>query len=311
MINTVRDKRRTERRINVVGLKMDLHKQMIFKFAIACCAVFSSSILMADDTIRLWHRNFDRSYHLEAITNILDLSKDRYGDYTLLRAEPTEQGRAFSDLVGNKSIDLMSAGISKEREQIAAHIYIPLERGLLGFRVCIVGRQQKNLSHIRTLKDLQQQQFSVGVGAHWPDRLVLESNGLNTVTSAKYKNLFPMLKKNRFDCFSRSLIELDVELATYAKQGLQIDKELLLVYPLPDFLVVSKDNQRLKARLEYGTQKAVDNDSFFKIFNRHHDDILRRYDVYNRRIIYLQNNNLSTESLQAINKYGLASFMVR
>lgn len=284
---------------------------MIIRFVLFICISLYSILSIASDEIRLWNRNYNNPYYFEAVTNILEHSKEKYGDYTLVRSIPLEQGRAFSDLTANKTIDLMIGGVTLEREELAQLVYVPLDRGLLGFRVCMTGEQAKDFSKVRTLDDLKQQDLIMGMGTHWPDKRIFESHGLKAVTSAKYENLFPMLKQNRFDCFSRSLIEVDQELIEHAGEGFKIDKDLLFIYPLADFLIVSKENKRLKQRLNYGLKKALEDNSFFKIFDEHYNDVFLNHEMYSRRLLFMENNDLSNKAIFAINQYGIASFIVK
>ncbi|GLR71676.1 hypothetical protein [Agaribacter marinus] len=263
------------------------------------------------DKVVLWNRNYDKPYVREALRNIFELSKEEYGDYTLEPSQPTEQGRAFADLInGNRQINLMLAGVNREREEKASAIYLPLDRGLLGFRVCMVRKEQADFSYVRTLEDFKSNDILVGLGTHWPDKNIFSNHGLKSINNPVYRNLFPMLREKRFDCLSRSIVEVDQELIEYAEDEFKIEPALIFIYPFGDFMFVKSENIRLKERIEYGMSKALKDNSFYEIFDKHYADILQLHGMYNRRLLFLENKDMSQEALLSINQFGIASFLV-
>jgi hypothetical protein len=84
-------------------------------------------------------------------------------------------------------------------------IRIPLDKGLLGWRVALVNAATPDrlagITNVRQLAGLL-----AGQVADWPDTAILRHAGLKVLTSQDYGNLFPMLQRNRFDYFPRSVI---------------------------------------------------------------------------------------------------------
>jgi hypothetical protein len=105
------------------------------------------------------------------------------------------------------------------------------------------------------------------MGAQWPDRSVMEKNGLPLVFSVNYYNLFKMLKANRFDYFSRGIYQVQPELNVKANRGLVLEDHLMLQYSNPLFFFVNEKNTVLAERIELGLSIAIADGSFDAVFN--------------------------------------------
>ena len=116
-------------------------------------------------------------------------------------------------------LDIMSSMTSREREQRLLPIRVPLDRGLLGWRVAVIRRADlpkwREPMTLERLKSLR-----AGQGLHWPDVDILRSNGLEVSTAASTGNLFEMLRKGRIDYFPRSVLEVIDELKAEASKRL-------------------------------------------------------------------------------------------
>lgn len=83
-------------------------------------------------------------------------------------------------------------------------IKIRLLKNLSDHRVFLIrADDQARFSQVKTIEDLRR--LRGGIGSHWPDRIVMEENGLPLVLSMSYFNLFKMLASNRFDYYSRGV----------------------------------------------------------------------------------------------------------
>ena len=223
--------------------------------------------------MKLWYRNYRSDYMRTQVENLLMLSEHQFGTATLIASKQLEQGRAFASLEYNNEIDLFIGGIERDREKDANTIYFPIDRGVLGLRVCLIKKHNGKFNTVKNLSDLQSSPLLFGTGTHWPDTKILMHNSLKTVLSPGYENLFTMLSRNRFDCLPRSIaeIELEHEQQQLVFPDLTIEKSLVFVYPVAEFMFVSNSNEALKKRLEYGIKKSLDDGSFIRIFNRFHE----------------------------------------
>lgn len=123
---------------------------------------------------------------------------------------------------------------------------------------------QVRFSQVKSIDDLRQ--LRGGIGSHWPDRIVMEENGLPLVLSVSYFNLFKMLASNRFDYYSRGVHQVLPEISTYADKGLVLERELLLRYNNPVYFYVNKSNTQLAERLSVGLKMAMEDGSFDALF---------------------------------------------
>jgi hypothetical protein len=267
-----------------------------------------SGYVGAKEKIVFYHRNFDNPFLHKSLKNFADLSKDDFGDYELVKSKDMEQGRAFAELVkGN--IDVLITAPTEQREKQAKAIYVPLDRGLLGFRICMINKEQNQFGAIQSANQFISKQLSVGLGAHWPDRAIFEDNGFNVITSPVHKSLYSMLASKRFDCLTRSINEINNEVDQYSDMGLAADHELVFIYANADFIFINPKNKKLHQRLSTGVGYAIENNSFYEIFDEFYENELSKHRIYERKLVFLDNNKVSHKALSAINRFGIASFV--
>ena len=282
---------------------------MLIKYAILGLALASIPIeVLSKDSIVLWERNYQRPEFRELIELAAELSKEDFGEYEIVPSESIEQGRAFTSLHTGELLNVAIAGINIERETQGIPIYVPVDRGLLGFRVCLLNRDSTQLAHADVVDAFLSGEVLVGVGSHWPDRYILEANGINVAHSPVYESLFAMLDKKRFECLLRSINEVSGELELFAKYNLNIEPNWAFVYPYGDFIFVSTAKRRIHHRLQLGIQKALVSGEFMQHFQKHYKSALKNYRFIGRKLVYLSNSDLSLNALDAINQWGVASF---
>jgi hypothetical protein len=235
--------------------------------------------------------------HLPYMLSLLQLACDEAGLRCLLQAAAAmNQSRAMVQL-GKRDggIDLFWGMTSREREQQAIPIRIPLDKGLLGWRVALVNAQQPDiLAGINNIRQLSR--LVAGQVADWPDTEILRHAGLPVLTTQDYGNLFPMLQRKRFDYFPRSVIEVQREAAMPVAKGLLIDRNLVLHYPTAMYFFVSLHKPELAAKLEQGLRKALKNGRFDQLFQRYNSQLLAQLALAKRREIALTNPLLPADT---------------
>jgi hypothetical protein len=86
-------------------------------------------------------------------------------------------------------------------------IRIPIDKGLLGWRIFLVNRAKADqFAAVKTLDGLRP--YQAGQGHDWPDTDILRANGLKVQGSANYDGLFKTLQAGRIDYFPRSVVEI-------------------------------------------------------------------------------------------------------
>ena len=108
-----------------------------------------------------------------------------------------------------------------------------------------------------------------------------------------------MLDGGRFDAFSRGVHEPFGELANHPNlKDLTVEKNLMLVYRMPFYLFVGKDNKALAKDLENGLNAAIADGSFNEVFfaDPSVQDVLAKANMKNRRAFYLDNPTLHKDT---------------
>lgn len=228
---------------------------------------------------------------------VLKLALDKNGQpYTLQMSKlKMTQNRALAQLSSGDEITVYWSMTSRQREQDLLPIRIPLDKGLLGWRIFLIHKKNEQaFSHLQTLQQLKQ--FEAGQGHDWPDTEILRANGLHVQGIANYEGLFKMLEMGVIDYFPRSVMEIWQEEKNHAAMGIQVEPSILLHYPTAQYFFVSKNNHALAKALENGLHKAIADGSFEQLFLRFHGDILAKARLKQRRHLHLNNPLLPPET---------------
>lgn len=196
-----------------------------------------------------------------------------------------QQGRALLRLQAGDGIDVVSTMTSREREARVQPIRIPLDKGLLGWRLLLVSKQ-RTMPALRTLGDIQP--LVAGQGSDWPDFDILRANGLKVYGTSNYPSLFSMLASGRIDYFPRGLTEIWDEQQFY-RTRLAIEQGVVLRYPTALYFFVRKGNTVLERDIAAGLERMLADGSFNRMFEREYGAMIRKADLRSRRVIMLHN----------------------
>jgi len=246
----------------------------------------------------LWYRNYD-SPAIHALVRLALDKTPEYGPFIIKRSEELSQGRVLRELAANNTqwVDIVNVATSAERELSLTAIPVPVDGGLLGFRVCLI--MPKNLEKfdgISNLQDLKARDIRIGQGAHWPDTPILESSGITVVTHARYEILFGMLRNNRFDCFARGVGEVLIDMDNNNVTDMIIEPDLLIAYPMPSYLFTAPDDFETAQRLELGLERAISDGSFGAYLKTWFGTAVSSLNLGKRKVIRLQNPYLGEDS---------------
>lgn len=190
----------------------------------------------------------------------LALSKSGRKYRVEVRDQALTSARLLQELVDG-TLDAHWTATSKDIEERTIPVRIPLYKGLLGYRVLLINRDNANLfSGVDSFNELKQ--YSFGQGRGWTDSTILEANGLDVVLAAKYESLFHMVDGGRFDAFPRGVHEPWGEITARPDLNLSVDTNVLLVYRMPYYLFVSSHRKELAEDIERGLRHAIDDGSF-------------------------------------------------
>ncbi len=185
----------------------------------------------------------------------------------------------------------MLAGVLlPEREAKFIPIRIPIRKGLMGYRIFLIRKQDRSrFASIRTLKELKK--LRVGQGHIWNDVKVFKANEFNVVTSTSYEGLFKMLIHGRFDYFSRGINEAPNEYRERKETlpDLFVEEKILLYYPWPKYFFTSKKTPELAKRIERGLKIMIKDGSFEKHFMKYHQKDIELTNLKKRRLFKIHN----------------------
>lgn len=248
--------------------------------------------LAADMVITYAKEEGAKDHRHEYFLDLLTLALNKVSETPKLQASviTMQQDRAIRQLTQGKGIDIFWTVTSVAREQQLLPIRIPLIKGLLGFRVLIIRKNDaEKFAAVRNASDLRG--FVAGQGHDWPDTEILQNNGFNVITSTTYDGLFGMLEIGRFDFFPRGVNEAWQELDIYNIPEFIIDKNIMLYYPSPIYFFVNKENKALAKKIETGLLRAIADGSFDHLFFTHsaHQKMFALAQFEQRVVIPLKN----------------------
>ena len=205
------------------------------------------------------------------------------------------KGRNFDLMANHDGIDVVAGGSTLVRESKYQAIHFPILKGLNGWRMALVRKDNKDLFlHIATLPQFKR--LKPGQFHSWSDTKVFRANDIQVVTASDYEGLFGMLVKGRFDYFPRSVLEISRELEAHKDLNIVIEPGVLIHYPTAYYYYVSKENKQLATDIRKGLEAALQDGSFDRLFMQFYGDEVKAVVGTNRRIFELENPHLSKET---------------
>jgi hypothetical protein len=205
------------------------------------------------------------------------------------------KGRNFELMANNDGIDVVAGGSTLERESKYQAIHFPLLKGLNGWRIALVMKDNRELfSNIHSLAQFKR--LVAGQYHSWSDTHVLRANGIPVVAGTDFEGLFGMLAKERFDYFPRSVLEVGYEQAAHKDLNIVIEPSVIIHYPTAYYFYVSKENVELATDILKGLEAALLDGSFDRLFMQFHGQAVGLIKDSNRRIFELENPLLSKKT---------------
>lgn len=236
-------------------------------------------------------------YHLALLREALDRTVDEYGSYELRPTEVTmNQLRQFNLLQsGSSLLDIAIKPSSIEREKVLTPVRIPLEKGLLGWRIMLIDHSnQPAISKVEDIEDLRA--YIMGQGLGWPDVKILTHNGFIVREGGNYEGLFKMLLSARFQLFPRGMSEAlhEWDVRHTSMPNLHVEETLLLHYPYMRYFWTanSPKGKWLNARITRGLESMIQDGTFDAMFMERYGEIIKRAQPNRRRLIELENPDL-------------------
>ncbi|MCE3253723.1 MAG: diguanylate cyclase [Cellvibrio sp.] len=270
---------------------------MIKIVSLCLFALISSQAFCANKTIRV--NDFsdpNAAYSIKMLK--LAIAHSDNPDYQVeVIKEDLTQARVNEEVRSGGLLDLCWASSDAQIESQLRPIRIPLFKGLLGYRIFIINKNnQARFDKVHTMDDLKK--LTIGQGRTWADGRILEANGFKVIKTNKYPSLFYMVEGGRFDGFPRGVHEPFSELDARPTMELAVEKNLMVYYQMPFYLFVSPGNQALAKDLETGFERAIANGEFDKVFygDKAIQDVMQKANMKSRKVFKLDNPLLSKET---------------
>jgi hypothetical protein len=280
---------------------------LLTRLAAACALAVATAIAPACAQMHVVHQGreapLDRrlDYEWAVLNAALEKTRAAFGDYTFNEAKTTmSSARMLSELLDPTGrINVLARATSTELETKLLPVRIPVDRGLLGYRILLV--RQDNVAQFVGVSDLAGLgAFRFGQGKGWIDAPVLAASGLNLQLSTTYEGLFSMLAARRFDAFPRAVDEAFREFDTYSDSipALRVEPTLLLYYPMPRYFFMRRDREGklLAKRIETGLELMIADGSLQRLFKQHKGALIERAQLRGRRVLRIPNPLLPAET---------------
>lgn len=238
-------------------------------------------------------------YDWEVLRTALEKTRGKFGPYELRQASQfMSPARVTTEAAGAGSINVFVRATSTQLEQQFRPVRIPVDRGLIGYRLLLV--RHEDLPRFAEVKSLDQlRSFSIGQGKGWVDVGILQAGGFKVVEGNNYDGLFSMLEVKRFDALSRSV---DEALSEYDERhrrfGFEVEPGIALYYPLARYFFTRRDaeGEALASRLEAGLETMLQDGSLQALFMTYKGPLIKRSGLARRRLFRIPNPDLPPQT---------------
>jgi hypothetical protein len=221
---------------------------------------------------------------------LLELALAKSGQPFRLMPTPQamNQGRALHQLKSARGVDVVWSMTSVQRERDLLPVRIPIYKGLIGWRVFLINRQDAALFD-RPMTLAQLRAHIMVQGHDWPDTRILQMNGFTVMGTPSYQAIFDMLLRRRAELFPRSIVEVWGELESHGDKGIALEQTKLLHYPTAFYYFVAPNNRVLAERIEQGLNLAIADGSVDHLFMHYHAELLSKARLDQRQVYPLDN----------------------
>ena len=253
---------------------------------------FFANIASAKTEITHVAINSDLSrYMLGLLKLALSYDSEEY-EFKKVNDDRMSNGRKM-EYIRRGKLSIMWTSTSNEKEKSMLPIRIPAYKGLPGYKVLIIRQgDQKRFDQVNVLDDLRA--TKIGLGRAWADIPILKSVGMEVVTTIKKTNLFSMLDGGRFYALPRGVGSAWREVKTKTDLDLTVEKNLLIIYRVPIYFFVGRENKALAEKITSGLEKAIADGSFNKYFykSKPFKSALKNANLKARKAFYIDNSDL-------------------
>jgi hypothetical protein len=292
----------TGRMMTVLGLRNRIARHVLL--AAALCLTASGGLAATRLVYPLTSLDdIDSRYEYDwAVLRVaMEKTVPRFGPFELTQSTHAMSSQRITQelLMPDGRINVIARATSPEMEKNFLPVRLPIDRGLLGYRMFLVREADlPQFAAVRTLDDLRK--LRVGQGKDWIDVPILSKGGFTVIEGTSYRGLFAMLDAGRFDFFSRGIDEAGREFRerTASYPHMAIEPTLLLQYPLPLYFFLRRDDEGklLAKRIEAGMEMMIKDGSLNILFQKYKGESIRSGALHKRRVLHLENPHLTPET---------------
>ena len=228
---------------------------------------------------------------VELLETALQKTVEQYGPFKCRPSGlPMKEERYRTEVKDGKLVNVIWSSVTKELEKELLPIRIPIRKGLLGYRIFLINKNNKDkFAAIQNIEELKQ--LSLIQGHDWNDIKIFRQMGFNVTPIKGYETMFKLIDSGRYDYFSRGVYEAITEYETRRKElpNLFVEEHILLYYPWPKYFFVSRKNPELAERIDAGLNIMIQDGSFDKIFKKYHQDTIQKANLKNRKLFKIKN----------------------
>ena len=263
---------------------------MLLRLLVCLLFVWQGAAVGAEvQVVRFPKPDFPGDHRYDYARKLLSLALSKTGiPYRIDDAAfPMSQERQVRELEAGRTIDVAPLPGSPEREARLLAIRIPINKGVLGWRLGLIRKgDEARFANIKTLADLKK--VRLAQGQDWPDTKILAANGIPVITAPSYEGLFKMLEVERFDYFPRGITEIWDEQANNA-EALEVEPHLALHYQYDAYFMLNRNATRLAQEISTGLEQAIADGSSDKLFQAYFGERLRKAHLETRTVIEMEN----------------------
>lgn len=265
-----------------------------------------TSCALADTTLVVYPRSVSYNdsqymYDYELLRVAMEKTQTEFGPFEIRQSDVgMTQVRAAEEIDrGNGLVNIFARSTSIEYEARLLPIRIPLDKGLISYRILLIrAKDQPLFSTVGTLDELRR--LRVGSLTTWTDTKILQDGGFNVVPGNNYEGLFRMLVADRFDFFSRSVDEAYREYDERKDQlpDMAVEDTILLYFPTTRYFFVqrSQSGEKLARRVEQGLNQMIKDGSLDALFRKYKEPLINRAHLKTRKLFRVPNPFLSPET---------------
>ncbi|MBN2426871.1 MAG: transporter substrate-binding domain-containing protein [Deltaproteobacteria bacterium] len=228
---------------------------------------------------------------VELLETALQKTLEQYGPFVCKPSELSMKEERYRNQVKEgKWVNVIWSSVTKELEDELIPIRIPIRKGLLGYRIFLINKNNKNkFAAIQNIEELKQ--LSLIQGRDWNDIKIFRQMGFYVMPISSYENMFKLINSGRYDYFSRGAYEALTEYEARHEElpNLFVEEKLLLFYPWPKYFFVSRKFPKLAERIEAGLNIMIQDGSFDEIFKKYHQHTIQKANLKNRKLFKIKN----------------------